>query len=501
MRAGRLALLAVVFASGLMWAGDVATAQEAGEPTWSGTFETERESSTSSVTFFSTFNGTISRPDEGGPHRVEGQLTEYGWEDSCSHRIVEPVEFTFNVSLPESDSTLYMADEHSGGSAVGVLETNCDGDISTRNQTIFVTQFLFHCGSQLLGPITEDPTNASLLHVDAATTDQCSLSGLANTFNSSATLEGVTRELRDCDGVFATLDAEPNSDYKGESKEVEFTVGPRRAGWRYDLRLMNSGVTRQVSPGVHTFTFPVPDEYVATLLVTTPNGCTVTDSVRYAAGAVTAYTPTVYLHPAENYLPGNADEFISRSQLIHHRTPLCGGWDRVAAGRQAREIGGAKQMALLTGRLSAKRGAPYGGFPKVRIVETDNGRRCRTNTVDTVKTSDRPVRYVLRKNDNYSGFFLNLLDREEWRWGNLDTARVYYSYKFEEYVAYWFFYPYNRWNRAGVTEIHEGDWEHVVIKLDENNVATHSAFYQHVCDPKIALWNRTPRDPAFRKRG
>jgi hypothetical protein len=45
-----------------------------------------------------------------------------------------------------------------------------------------------------------------------------------------------------------------------------------------------------------------------------------------------------------------------------------------------------------------------------------------------------------------------------------------------------------------VKEIHEGDWEHIVVNLDQNNSATEVAYYQHYCDAEVVPWTLVKTD-------
>jgi hypothetical protein len=57
---------------------------------------------------------------------------------------------------------------------------------------------------------------------------------------------------------------------------------------------------------------------------------------------------------------------------------------------------------------------------------------------------------------------------------------LYYEFADGKYIVYWFFYGLN----GRFWDEHEGDWEKVVVKLDDRNGATDVAYYQHYCDPE-----------------
>ena len=84
-------------------------------------------------------------------------------------------------------------------------------------------------------------------------------------------------------------------------------------------------------------------------------------------------------------------------------------------------------------------------------------------------------------------------ERVGWDPGGM-AAPVFYEITQETYIVYWFFYPYNDWDggHAGnlVTERHEGDWEHIAVRLDEHSVATEGAYYQHYCPARDRRQNQ-----------
>ena len=67
-------------------------------------------------------------------------------------------------------------------------------------------------------------------------------------------------------------------------------------------------------------------------------------------------------------------------------------------------------------------------------------------------------------------------------------AKLYVDYRQGRYIAYWIWYPYNSWrsNPGPITERHEGDWEHVTVKLDSfSGLMTTVGYYQHYCAAKL----------------
>jgi len=86
------------------------------------------------------------------------------------------------------------------------------------------------------------------------------------------------------------------------------------------------------------------------------------------------------------------------------------------------------------------------------------------------------------------GMFLDLKNGEHKGNPTLTDDPVYYNYVPQHYVVYWFFYPSNNFSFHLFPEKHEGDWEHVAVRLDANNRPLQVAFYRHGCDPTIVDW-------------
>ena len=106
--------------------------------------------------------------------------------------------------------------------------------------------------------------------------------------------------------------------------------------------------------------------------------------------------------------------------------------------------------------------------------------------------SNFPPSIVAKTSTRKSGFVLNLKGSDpsdpatKKRYSgnnNLADVPVYYEYEPQHYIIYWFFYPFNGWKNGTVNEFHEGDWEHIIVRLDANDRAKRVAYYQHYCDP------------------
>lgn len=233
-------------------------------------------------------------------------------------------------------------------------------------------------------------------------------------------------------------------------------------------------------------------EYVARLTVIDEGGDQASDTQAVVVNPPVTYAPYVRLHPKEKYFPGNASGFLSASSLVFEHGREC--LPHVIAG-----IGFVHVGALASGSYHHQQNT-------AGTCRHDPSREFKTNEYtppgdDTHATGPR------------QGFYL---DGGGFREGSPDGADaalfagdsslssgLYYQYVQHEYIAYWFFYPYNNWvlkvpkvicdsfevlRSTGclIQEVHEGDWEHIVVRLDgADNRATDFAYYQHYCPGKV----------------
>lgn len=455
----------------------------------------------------STWSGEVHYDSEQQTHVATGKYTEAGWTYGCARvTLVASETITLPVSISEDGGKAYLDLGAAGDTAVTLRWPDCGFDGGYDDVwTYYARETISGCSDDpgylygmLLGIPTDNP-DASV-SINQTHSDACPVeteSELPRSWSSTVSLTGVgsrpptePREL--CENPpSVSFDARPN--LGDESKAVVFRIGSTGAGLTYSLRTQAGGAFTRVSPGDRTYVYDEPGEYTATLKVRDADGCTASASDRFTAGAVTAYSPTVFFHPKEKYFPDSAQSFISRSQLIHWRPRICGGKKYYAAGTEARDIGGVRQELTRSSWLSGRGDRIYTG-PKMRQMSGE----CIRFSGQAKASGSPTVEFTRRETSKYkrsSGFYLNLLNEPaSWRRGSLSRARIYYLYKPEQYVAYWIFSPFNKWQNSGVTEIHEGDWEHYVIRLGTDNRARESAFFQHNCAPEIRAWDKTPRD-------
>jgi hypothetical protein len=189
------------------------------------------------------------------------------------------------------------------------------------------------------------------------------------------------------------------------------------------------------------------------------------------------YAPFVYLHPNETAFPSTASDFIVNSRL---RWSHDGCTDHAVDNPDGRA---ASYDKIVQSRLGAASGVNA-------YSHEGNNFICRhSGTVYLAHQLTRPYDGGSeRATEGAEGMFLDLNNRT--RDGNPELAAdpVYYEYLKGRYVVYWFFYRHNPNNVAGIGT-HEGDWEHITVRLDANDLPLEVAYYRHSCDPDIYSWS------------
>ena len=201
---------------------------------------------------------------------------------------------------------------------------------------------------------------------------------------------------------------------------------------------------------------------------------------------VVAYAPRVLFEPGERHWPTSPSGFVAHSRLRWASqgddSRLCKATndktDRTFRGRPA-------AAALAAGAFSHEfcwSARKNGGAPWER-------KRFDTNDLTAPSEDKRKAQAPWAR----WGFYLDL-DNAYQRgdtppnqsYGEYPNApQVPYEFEHGKYVTYWFFSAKNHVSIARVNDYHEGDWEHIAVRLDTHNRATHIAYWQHYCQPSI----------------
>jgi hypothetical protein len=198
------------------------------------------------------------------------------------------------------------------------------------------------------------------------------------------------------------------------------------------------------------------------------------------------YAPAVFLHPSEDAFPARAVNFFIRNSELVWSNHNERDYKLTDFGQtDARRLG-------VRSYLDAYAACGWWAWQLTRPYQSGRG--------------DWPP-YGGCKLEDRDGFFLNLRDAQHaGEPSALGEVPVYYEYPREQggYIAYWFFYAYNRTRVHGQDRArfdHEGDWENITVDLDERNRPKQVAYYRHGCKPPMVVpWPLVPRTDSAGRR-
>ena len=190
------------------------------------------------------------------------------------------------------------------------------------------------------------------------------------------------------------------------------------------------------------------------------------------------YAPLVFFHPEETYFPSSTDHFLRNSDLyfaegIDEKRDSTPEADRLGGERDTytrRADGVTYRSTQCTRPYAGGAGCTEGQRPDSLpnpdgfYLDLENNRDAR----NYIEPPDDPHNWVV-------------------------NAPVYFQMRALERggfaLTYWFFYPYNKKFPLN----HEGDWERISVRLDENYVALETYYSQHNgCSDPIP-WAQVPR--------
>lgn len=153
--------------------------------------------------------------------------------------------------------------------------------------------------------------------------------------------------------------------------------------------------------------------------------------------AVLRYAPELRLHPDEKYFPTSVPWYLQNTRMRRHRA-----W-----------------------------------WPDVRILDPFEV------TVETLISQSSGGQHS-GAGSSRTNFFLEIaVNVAETRRGRLAVAKCYVHVRRAPApsegwdIQYWFFYAYNGDITTGADFEHEGDWEHVTVRLDENVQSIRQVFF------------------------
>jgi PKD repeat protein len=260
-------------------------------------------------------------------------------------------------------------------------------------------------------------------------------------------------------------------------------------------------------------TYAAPGEYSVTLTI--QNSCGETDSAStdVTVNAPMLYAPLVHLSKGEKFFPDAADKFVAASALRWNRTNVDDrGGQAISALCVPKDTQVAPVGTVLAARLRGPN--PYVAHPS--YVHDPAWQHSDPNTRPSgckpspalVGSSNQNL-HADNSDPVPEGFYLDLgmkgIDPADASTGSVGRGNTslangsraspgtYYEYVAGRYVIYWLFYPYNMYKFDGITETHEGDWEHIVVRLSATDRATDVAWYRHYCTEDTKTWKAAPR--------
>jgi hypothetical protein len=211
---------------------------------------------------------------------------------------------------------------------------------------------------------------------------------------------------------------------------------------------------------------------------------------------VITYAPSIRFAKGEKYWPMDPNEFVAKSALK---------WTNIH-GARTKPCSLATHLKARYGRVNPlKLGS--GGYthrycwhpPKRRGFLKAKERRTFTSRELTSPSFEQKPGTALGR----SGFFLDLDDRAllgKKPQGDVGPP-MHVEYKPRRYIIYWFFYGKNSADVKHVKDRHEGDWEHIVVGLDQHNRADAIAYYAHYCTNERYRWSQLRSKKGFLLEG
>jgi hypothetical protein len=167
------------------------------------------------------------------------------------------------------------------------------------------------------------------------------------------------------------------------------------------------------------------------------------------------FAPVVRLHPDEEYFPSSAEWYLRRVQM---RYAIRGRRDRHVLDK-----GQVTPTSLVTQVFEDQysgRGYPSEFFLEIPYTAAELSMHPRALQVSDLRKRQQPMWRTRR--------------------GRLRDAPCYahtVATRHGTEIQYWFFYPYNGDIAPVVNFAHEGDWEHVTIRLAPGNEVASDVFY------------------------
>jgi hypothetical protein len=187
---------------------------------------------------------------------------------------------------------------------------------------------------------------------------------------------------------------------------------------------------------------------------------------------VVCYAPLVRLHPDETHFPMSADTFIDRSTLYWSRTGCTDHKETEDVDPGKLGSGGYVYDPVLFSCSNTEGPWPTNAYTRPGdplCGKAPPAERCKDDKLGRAT----------------EGWYLKLDD--DATFGEGTTAPMYYEYLPGESITYWFLWGFSKPSAGeggGRLIQHQGDWEHIIVNLDDTNAAQSVTYWYH-------HWNRT----------
>jgi PKD domain len=269
-----------------------------------------------------------------------------------------------------------------------------------------------------------------------------------------------------------------------------------------------------------THSFPTAGHYPVTLTVIDSAGDESRSTMTVTVNAVYLYAPAVSIDPHEKYFPDSTDSFIQAGTLKYFKDPPDVSSIPHNLGQEISidkksckpSVIAAKETISELGLGETSGVAGYSSPGWTGSLETlqngdgvyecsvDQTQAIREDNIDPSENAAVYTRHITSEADQ-QGFYIDEANNHYSGNSSLTTP-VYTEYQGNgqsnsfgsqsQYIIYWFFYDYNGFKSQYFphpTENHEGDWEHIVVRLDPNDTATDVDYYQHYCNAESHSWS------------
>jgi hypothetical protein len=195
------------------------------------------------------------------------------------------------------------------------------------------------------------------------------------------------------------------------------------------------------------------------------------DTTTKQVGVPAKYAPLMWLDPSEPMNPLSADTFSNHSSLRWNHDDNCNDHEFANPPSQTNMGDGGYHAQVLN------------GFPACDEYGTD----WNSNDPVGIYTNGGP--------GNPEGMFLDLDDGARGGLAFTHKEPVYYDYHYKDYISYWYLWGGN-WYGSSLNvfiDKHEGDWEHIAIKLKHTDNSPKTVLYTYHGRGCTLSWDSTPR--------